>query len=160
MIVHEERRRQNTGLRSPPPSDLSLSACDPPSPLDLDPAHPEDHSRWCNKLKGGLAAILFSQPLHLHLVQLLDTKALSSLGCFQHHQRSPELGAEGKRTAEQVYYIGTEKKGLANNKQQALSLTQNMFNKFTAKILNKDLIRLKGSFLCSTTQGYTMKCKL
>ncbi len=68
VTVHEEHRRQNRGLRSPTPSDLSLSTSDPPSPLDMDPAHPEDHNRWCNELKASLAAILFLQPLHLHLL--------------------------------------------------------------------------------------------
>lgn len=40
----------------------------PLSPLDMDPEPPEDHNRWCNERKAGLAAILFSQLLHLRLV--------------------------------------------------------------------------------------------
>lgn len=68
VTVQEEDRRQNTGMRSPTPSDLSLSGPPPLSPLDMDPEPPEDHNRWCNERKAGLAAILFSQLLHLRLV--------------------------------------------------------------------------------------------
>lgn len=70
VTIQEEDRRQNTGMSTP--SDLSLSG-PPLTPgrgprTPPPPTPPEDWNRWCNERKAGLAAILFSQLLHLRLV--------------------------------------------------------------------------------------------
>lgn len=78
VTVHEEDRRQNTRLTSPAPSDLSLSVSDPcPEPPHL--------WIWTKHTRRTTTAdatrsrrvwqpSLFLQPLHLHLVESLDSQ--------------------------------------------------------------------------------------